>query len=541
MALQGPDRVNIQNDPVPRSAGIATRLTVLACLVPLFVTPVLPLIDFYAHVARYYILGNIEADPSLAENYVPMWRLLPNLGLDVLGTMVMSVFPPLLGAKLLAALVILVPFFGALSLCRAVQGRTTLLNVALAGLLSFSFVLTWGFANFILGLGIGLWGLGLWISTAGRPRRQLAIAVAVGTMIMLIHGLAFGIWGLMLGCIEIMLIHAAKPSSVHGIIWRLTRLCIVAVLPVTIFLLSKTAEAEEGVTGAFTNLGGYIQNGGLWLRLVDEAWQRVDSFLRVAESSFPALDRVIGLLLWGALVAGFLSGALRLDRRLWLATALATALVFVMPPNLFGVGYLDDRMPLLLLSLLAAGTRVAPDTPEHSARWAATLSAALPVFMASLLAAHLGLVTVGWARDGQNYRYFLHTVKDIKPGGLARSVYFGDTNDRDIGRPCKPLLFLLLLQNGTAVPTFANPTQQPLGLTGPLKAALGSVGSIGRLPAEADRSKVLEDMATAGFETVVICDVNPPAVQQNTMHLVGQGQGWAVYQHTAVRATPVAD
>lgn len=244
-----PDRANIRKGSEARTAVMATILTVIACLVPLFVTPVLPLIDFYAHVARYYILGNIVTDPTLSENYVPMWRLLPNLGLDVLGAMVMAVFPPLLGAKLLAALVILAPFFGALSLCRALHGRTTLINVALAGLLSFSFILAWGFANFILGLGIGLWGLGLWISTAGRPRRQLAIGVAVGTMIMLIHGLAFGIWGLMLGCIEIMLIHAAMPSSVYSIIWRLTRLCIVAVLPVTIFLLSKTAEAEEGVTG----------------------------------------------------------------------------------------------------------------------------------------------------------------------------------------------------------------------------------------------------------------------------------------------------
>lgn len=277
------------------------------------------------------------------------------------------------------------------------------------------------------------------------------------------------------------------------------------------------------------------------MRLVDEAWQRVDSFLRVAESSFPAIDRFLGLLLWGTLVAGFLSGTLRLDRRLWLATALAIALLFVMPPNLFGVGYLDDRMPLLLVSLLAAGTSLAPDTRDRSASRAITLRAALPVFMATLVAVHLGLVTVGWARDGQIYRHFLNTTNEIQPGGLATSVYFGDAVNRDIGRPCKPLLFLLLLQNGTAVPTFANPTQQPLGLTGPLKAALESAGSIGRLPAEADRSKVLEDLATAGFETVVICDMTPLAVQENTMLLVGQGQGWALFQRSADRATPLAD
>lgn len=532
MTLDAGDRFKAHKAKVSPTAGLAVTLTVLACLVPLFVTPVLPLIDFYAHVARYYVLGNIVADPSLGENYVPMWRLLPNLGLDVLGATVMSAVPPLIGAKLLAALVILAPFLGALSLCHALHGRTSLLNVALGGLLSFSFILTWGFANFILGLGIGLWALGLWISGAGRPQLQLVIGVVMGTLIMLVHGLAFGLWGLLLGCVEIMLIRAAMPISVPVVIWRLARLCIVAVLPVAIFLLSKTAEAEQGVAGAFTNLGGYIQNGGLWPRLADEAWQRVDSFLRVAESSFPLLDRVIGLVLWGLLVAGFLSGALRLDRRLWLATALAGALVFLMPPNLFGVGHLDERMPLLLLSLLAAGTSLAPRAHDRSARAAD----ALPVLLAALFAVHMVLVTVGWARDGQSYRRFLDTMQDIRPGGLAQAVYFGDARQRDIGRHCKPLLFLLLLRNGTAVSTFANPTQQPLSLTGPLKAALAAVRPITRLSADQERAEVLENLAAAGFETVVFCDVALPADQPTATQLVGQGRGWTLYQRSAVTA-----
>jgi hypothetical protein len=524
-----------QKAAVRSSARVPILLAGLACLIPLFVTPVLPSIDFYAHIARYYILGNFAADPSLGENYVPMWRLLPNLGLDLLGAVVMSVFPPLLGAKLIAVLVILAPFLGALSLCNALQGRKSLLNVALSGLLTYSFILTWGFSNFILGLGIGLWALGLWISAVGRPHFQLAIGVLMGALIMLVHGLAFGLWGLLLGCVEIMMIHAAMPISIQQVIWRLARLCVVAVLPTAIFLLSKTAEAEQGITGTFTNLSVYIQNGGLWARLLDEAWQRIDSFLRVAESSFPAADRLLGLLLWGTLLVGILSGLLRLDRRLWLATALAGALVFFMPPNLFGVGHLDERMPLLLLALLAAGLSVAPDAQDRSARLAATRGAALSVMVGAIFLAHMVLVTVGWSRDGESYRRFLAILQDIPPGGLAQSVYLGESQQRDTGRHCKPLLFLLLLQNGTAVSTFANPTQQPLSLTGPLETALQSAGQVNQL-ADADQAEVLDGHAAAGFETVVLCDVAPPVAHTNSMHLVGKGQGWALYHHMPVKA-----
>ncbi len=35
-------------------------LVIMISLIPLLVTPVLPLTDFYAHIARYYILANLE-------------------------------------------------------------------------------------------------------------------------------------------------------------------------------------------------------------------------------------------------------------------------------------------------------------------------------------------------------------------------------------------------------------------------------------------------------------------------------------------------
>ena len=71
----------------------------------MLVTPVLPLTDFYAHIARYYILANLAESQTLQQNYEAAWQLLPNLGLDVLGVGILKILPPLIAAKLIAGLI----------------------------------------------------------------------------------------------------------------------------------------------------------------------------------------------------------------------------------------------------------------------------------------------------------------------------------------------------------------------------------------------------------------------------------------------------
>lgn len=488
----------------------------LLCLVPLFVTPVLPLIDFYAHIARYHVLAQIGETPALGENYQANWRMLPNLGMDILGTGVMKVLPPLLAAKFLTGLVILAPFAGSLYLARSLQGYVTPLNVALSGLLAFNLILGWGFANFLLGMGIALWGIGWWISQTDNPRRQLIVTMALGILLLFIHGLVFGLWGLMLIMVELMLIARSGPIRFSRLAIGMGRLALVAFIPVVLFFQTKTASAEGGITVAFTNLAGYAEKGLFWERVWDEVLQRIDGILRVTESSWPMADRGFGLVLWGALIAGLAIGWLRLDRRLWLAAGLAALLIWIMPPNLFGVGHLDERMPLLLLTLLAAGLSV------NSAR-----SRLVSAGFMTLFALHMAMVSIGWMKEGQSYTKYLAALGTLEPGGLGATAFIGDAQQRDPSRSCKPLLFLMLLENGTAVHTFSNPTQQPLALQGDLLASHGRADPLANVT-DGTRQTEVSNYLNAGFDTVVTCDMTPTTVEGAS--LVDEDGKWALYQ-----------
>src|SRR3546814_6249034 len=74
--------------------GVLTLGCAVLLMIPLLATPVLPLIDFYNHIARYYVLSHLY-EARLAANYASAWALPPNLGLDALATPLLGVIPPL--------------------------------------------------------------------------------------------------------------------------------------------------------------------------------------------------------------------------------------------------------------------------------------------------------------------------------------------------------------------------------------------------------------------------------------------------------------
>lgn len=522
MAAERGARAAHQTDrPLPPWAWPAA---LLACLLPLAVTPVLPFVDFYAHVARYYVLARIDTVPALEENYTAAWKLLPNLGLDVLGTALMEVIPPLPAARLLAALMILAPPAGMAALSAALHGRVTAPALLGGAILAYSHILIWGFANFLVGLGLGLAGLALWIALRRRPGLQIATALPFALALFFVHGLAFALWGLMLGCVELALAWQAGDRRPRALLRRMARLASLALLPALLFTQMDTAAAEGGVTPALGNLAARAETGGVWPRIAAEIADRIDVTLRVADSGHPWTDRALGALLWAGLASAYAAGALRLDRRLWLACALAALLVVAMPPSMFGVGYLHDRAPLLLAALLLAGSVAAPGAWGRAA----------VLGLAGLMALRAGLVTAGWAGDGQVYRAYLAALETHETGPLGAPVLLGQTGGREARTtPCKPLSFLMLLQNGTAVNTFAFASQQPIERDGPMAAAAAALSARARAQAAEGAApapaETLQAMAGIGFSALVVCSEGAPPPPPPGFAVAAAQAPWTLY------------
>ncbi|MBC7141888.1 MAG: hypothetical protein H5U18_06985, partial [Rhodobacteraceae bacterium] len=141
------------------------------------------------------------------------------------------------------------------------------------------------------------------------------------------------------------------------------------------------------------------------------------------------------------------------------------------------------------------------------------------------------MVTLGWARDRESYVHFLDVAESLPPGGLGAAAFAADVQSRDAQRACKPLSFLLGLGRGMAVPTFANPTQQPLEIIGPLAEANAAYDGRAALDPTLSGTAQVEALMRSGFGTVVLCHMaEAPAAPVPGATAVGTGPGWTLYR-----------
>jgi hypothetical protein len=454
----------------------------------LFLTPIIPTVDFYSHVLRYYALaGQLD---GLEAYYRPDWRVLPNLGLDLIGFGVASTMPPIFGAKVILALLITASYWGGLVAAKILTGRLSYAAIAIFGITTYSHIFSWGFANFLFGLSLAFFSYGVWIRLASSSVQQITVAAFFSITIMVVHALSFMIWGLVLACHELGVTLSEK-GSWKKLPYRWLRLLIVALPGFGYFIVSETSRSGSPVTSSIANLADYARSGQLAERLGQEVADRTHSFLRVSETNFPIFDLVFGTILWLGIGILVFRNTVRIDPRVWPAVALFATLVVVMPPNFFGVGHVDERMPLVLISLLAVGMTTSAESGRQ-----------VLIYFGALLVVKLGVIGLTYVHSADRYDRYLSMLDLLEPGLLITTELPPEQTDREGRKFCAPLAPIATLVRSVATPTFDNPGQQPMQLAGRLKDANDVLK--GTLPSTSEPAAF-----AAGFDYLILCpDVN---------------------------------
>ena len=526
LARPGPAASALSRGALP----LALLAALVAALAPLLLTPALPLVDFYAHGVRYLALSGRPLPPAIAGSYEPAWQLLPNLGMDVVGAGLMRLLEPLAAMRAVGALMILAPVGGVLALSAAVHGRPTPVAALLGGVLAVNHVTVWGFTNFLVGLGLALAGTALWIALAGRPRVQIAAALLFGPVLLMVHGLSFALWGLMLGAVEIGRAwqgRAAGGMAPCALAWRMARLLALAVLPLLLWSRMPT-----GAAGGRTLFAEPIYADlPFWSGVAQELARRVPTIAAIGETGWRWADFGLGTALWALLGWALLRGGLRLHPLLVPAVLGTLALVLVAPSYLFGVRYIADRIPLVLLCVLAAGLSTTGARDHVAARGAMAGFTAL--FLVDAL-----LTSASWGRQGARYADFLSRTAVLgmaaspAPDGGAGTVELvhldvAGKRGGGLDLACRPLPGLLTLTGIAAAPTFADPTQQPLRLAGPLADAIAGGGRT------ADPMHLRQGQPgiplLEGFDLVIACaGRGPTAIEPDEGVPLLSGSGWTL-------------
>lgn len=322
----------------------AVLLVCLVAILPLLLVDFPPLVDLYGHLGRFAVQTELAQRPELQPFYSYEWKLIGNLGADIL----VQALHPLLGLEASVRwIVILTQLLGALGLMlvsREIHGRVTPFAVAAIPLL-YGFPFNYGFINYALSMALALLAYAAWLRLHRLGREVAAglwLAVA-GAFIWVCHTYGWAFLGLLTGSTMLAEVFAARTRPVRAV-GRILAACWPLLLPV-VPMVAWRAESS-GMSMAGWSLPFKFN----WLfSPFRSVWKPLD---------IGALAIVTGLLYWVRL-----SRSAAFDHRVGIAALLCVAFFFILPGRVFGSAFADMRLlPYgLALGLVAISTaRVGP-------------------------------------------------------------------------------------------------------------------------------------------------------------------------------------
>jgi hypothetical protein len=312
---------------------------VLCAAIPLLWPTIPPLVDLPGHMGRYKVQIDGATTPSLSEFYNFKWRLIGNLGVDLLVMPMAKIFGLELAVKLIVMSIPMLTFAGMIWIAREVHGRVPP-TVMFALPLAYGHPFIFGFVNFSLAMALALLAFALWLRLAKQQRFRLRAILffPIGLILWITHAYGWGTLGVLAFSAEWVRqkdtgkgpIGSAIMAGVH---------CVPLLPPALLMVMWRSGDSSS-TTGDWFNWSAKL----LWIfRTLRDRWFAFD---------IAAITVLIVLIYW----------ALR-DRRTEFsrnlgASALLLALVFiVMPRIVFTSAYADMRMTPYLFALAIIAIR----------------------------------------------------------------------------------------------------------------------------------------------------------------------------------------
>lgn len=343
-------------------------LLVALTALPAAVTTLPPLIDFYSHIGRYKIELDLASSPLLQRNWDFEWKLIANLGIDLLIIPLSALFGLERAAWLVGVCLPPLVASGFLRTARAVHGHIP--ATALPALpFALAYPYQYGFVNFWLGVGLAFHLYAGWVS---RRRSDGAASglpfLAAGLGLWLTHVFAWGILGVLVGCAELARVWRDGERRLVRLAWRLFARMWPLLAPLPLMVVWR--RNGEGAA----SLGWF--DWGLKLR----------HLTHVLRDQLHALD--IASLAAALFLIYFAWRTPRVSAKpeLSLAAAVFLGLFVLFPFVLFGSAYADARLSAVILATALLSFAVT----ERAGRTASLIAAAAVAF-------HVVRIAVGTA------------------------------------------------------------------------------------------------------------------------------------------------
>jgi hypothetical protein len=448
---------------VPWRLAAAAVLAVL--VLPLFLTEQPPLLDYPNHLARMHILTH-ATDPAIAKIYSVHWRLVPNLGMDLVVPSLARIMPLDAAGRCFIAAALVLPVAGVIALHRAAFGRRSWWPLG-AALIAYNALLLAGFLNFMVSIGFALLGAALWLRQRDRPVLRLLCATAVATAIFFCHLFGCAFFGLLLLGFELAGRGPAAPAAVA----QRVALLVPPFLPASalLFLRGGFLDRPDHSASATALFGDFSRN-----LLAFDLGAKLDGLTAPFGAYSPGFDRLTTIGAVALLVWGLRSGRLGTTRWLLGVAAFLAILYPWMPGVLLGTGWIDVRLVVLAAFALVAAVDPAIAAPRPLAIGGAGI----------FFAVRMAVIALAWSAHAADLAAVRAMLAPLEPGARVLAVvaepaephaarhdpahwhFFGD----------RPSFWHLpapaIVAKGGFWPfLFAAPSKQPVGVNPPFDAS----------------------------------------------------------------------
>jgi len=358
----------------------------LAATIPLWFVQLPPLIDLLGHMGRYHVQLNLADSPQLQANWDYHWRLIGNLGSDLLMEPLGRTLGVERGAVVLASLILIVMITGMARLARAAHGA---LPATFWAALPFAMSYPWhyGLVNYWLGVGCALHVAAFYFR---RPFAWWLLALA-SVALWVVHIYGWAVFGVLI---------AAR--TITGVGWRDWPKTLLALwpagAPALLMLGLSTAQ-----TGSTAETLGWFEFGYKALALT---WTLRDQHQWLDIACLIAATLLI--------YAGLRGKSFALDRALGLGALGLLLATLVIPYQLLGSAYADARLwpAVFIVALLA----IRPTEATGKLANAVAL-AAIAIFVVRLAA-----TTIGFQAYDADYARHLAGLDKV-PRGAKLAVF----------------------------------------------------------------------------------------------------------------------
>lgn len=321
----------------PLHAVLAFLAVAILSVLPLAFVTIPPMVDYPNHLARCSILAALPDSPALQSMYEPRSTILPDLAMDAVVVPLAHFVPAATAGKIFCVLVLLLMFTGGMALSIALTRKVTVWSFAPA-LLLFNHILTYGFLNYLFGIGLLLWGVATWIAMRERGRAARLIVGAIFALVLFFsHLIAMALFGCALAGYEIARWTDVSAKQKKAFWVSVAEVASLFVVP--FFLLLKSPTKGEVAAYHPSNIG-----------------QKLDNILSVLRIDPNKADILYSLALAGGIVWLIRTKSISIDPRMRYVIAAVTGAFLLLPDSFATCGCVDIRVPIVVAFLLAAGT-----------------------------------------------------------------------------------------------------------------------------------------------------------------------------------------